>query len=127
MIYSMTMKPIYIIRGKVRKGKQRGRILGFPTINISLHKNIPEGIYISQVLVSDTCYQAASFIGSAKTFGEKEYKLESFLLDFDKNLYGRWVTVSLYKRIRGNKKFASVNNLIRQMERDVSEVRTYFK
>ncbi len=126
-----------IFQGKVQHGAKRGRLLGFPTANIALHKKISEGIYVSKVLVhndkknktmesSAEWYPAATFIGSAKTFGEKEYKAESFLLDFDKNLYGKWITITLLKKIRENKKFLGEEALIKQMEKDIEEVRKYF-
>lgn len=109
--------------GKVQKGAARGRQLGFPTANLRLHKKIPEGIYAAQVLIDKTVYNAAAFIGSAKTFGEKEYKAEIYILDFSKDLYGKYLSVRLYKKIRDNKTFAGKEALILQMEKDIKEIR----
>lgn len=125
------MQYLYVFRGKVKRGAKRGKSLGFPTANIALHKQIPEGLYISQVKVKNVkpgtvWYSAATFIGGAKTFGEKDYKAESYLLDFDKNLYGKWITVKLIKKIHGNIKFSGEKELIEQMKKDEEEVRKYF-
>lgn len=130
-----TMKALYIFWGKVKGGAKRGKDLGFPTANIALHKRIAEGIYVSVVKIRPSTslrmkkktFSAATFIGSAKTFGEKEYKAESFLLDFDKNIYGKWITVTLLHKIRENKKFTNEKELREQMKKDVEEVRKYFK
>lgn len=120
------MKPMITFWGKVKKGKSRGKQLGFPTANISLHRNIPEGVYTSRVNIAGNVYPAATFIGSAKTFGEKEYKAESYILDFDKNIYGKWITIRLFKKLRGNKKFDSQQALVEEIKRDVLATRKFF-
>jgi riboflavin kinase / FMN adenylyltransferase len=120
------MKPIITFWGKVKKGKGRGKHLGFPTANILLHQNILEGVYTSEVTIAGNVYPAATFIGSAKTFGEKEYKAESYILDFDKNIYGKWITIKLFKKLRGNKKFASQLALVEEIKQDVLAARKFF-
>lgn len=113
-------------RGKVRVGQKRGRTLGFPTVNVLVHKRIPEGIYVSEVSVGRTKYHAATFVGSNKTFGEREYKAESYLLDFDEELYGKWITITVLKKLRENKRFSSAEALISQMNQDREAVIRYF-
>ncbi|MBI4098389.1 MAG: riboflavin kinase [Candidatus Levybacteria bacterium] len=120
------MKLLFTFRGKVKKNKGRGKLLGFPTANITLHKKIPEGIYASQVTIDGQNYLAATFIGPAKTFGEKDYKAESYILDFNKNIYGKWISVALFKKLRKNIRFDSAQALIKQMEKDVSAARKFF-
>ncbi|MDO8621516.1 MAG: riboflavin kinase [Candidatus Levybacteria bacterium] len=121
------MSYIYSFTGKVEAGNKRGKNLGFPTANIALTQSIPEGIYASRVLIDGKTYQASTFIGEAKTFGEKEHKAESYIFDFDKNIYGKEVTVYLFKNLRGNKKFSSEQKLIEQIKKDVSGTREFFK
>lgn len=120
------MNAQFIFWGKVKKGKNRGNTFGFPTANITLHKKIPEGIYASTVSLENITYPAATFIGSAKTFGEKDYKAEAYLLDFRGNLYGKRIHVKLYKKIRENKQFSSEKELIEQMREDVLATREFF-
>ncbi len=117
---------MYTLWGKVRKGNQRGRDLGFPTANIRLHKIIPEGIYVSKVRVQNIYYPAVTFIGTAKTFNENIYQAETFILNFTKQIYDEWVSVNLLKLIRNNKKFNSAEELVLQMKKDIEVAKKYF-
>lgn len=120
------MEPQYVLRGKVRAGAKRGKQLGFPTANIRLHKKIPEGIYASFVTINRRKHKAATFIGSPKTFHEKDYKAEGYIFNFNENLYEKWITIELFKKIRPNKKFGSQEELIIQMKDDVKKILNYF-
>ncbi len=111
--------------GKVRKHNQRGKKLGFPTANINLRKNIPEGIYISQAKIGKLIYPALTFIGKAKTFNEKTFQAETYILDFKQNIYGQWLSIRLLKKIRDNQKFHSADDLIAQMKKDEAFARDY--
>ena len=118
---------MYKIWGKVRIGNQRGKKLGFPTANITLRKNIPEGIYISKTKIKNKIHPSLTFIGRAITFNEKELKAETYLLSLGKNLYSTWISVHLLKKIRENIKFRSANDLIKQMEKDKKDTLEYFR
>lgn len=138
------LKILYTFWGKVIGGKKRGKILGYPTANIALHKKIPEGIYAAKVTIHGVQpensssrvipkkrgivreYLAATFIGAAKTFKETEYKSESFILDFNQDLYGVWLTVCLFKKLRENKKFNSEKELIDQIKKDILATHNFF-
>lgn len=113
--------------GKVRTHNRRGKRLGFPTANVNLRKKIPEGIYTSYVKISGKVYPSITFIGSAKTFKESRFQSETYILDFNLDIYGKWISVELLKKIRGNKKFNSANDLINQMKKDEKIARNYFK
>lgn len=104
--------------GKVRKYKQKGTELGFPTANVNLAKKIPEGIYISKTKLGNKIYPSITFIGKVKTFNEKKFHSETYILDFNKDIYDEWISVELIKKIRGNQKFDLVNQLVAQMKRD---------
>lgn len=116
-----------LIKGKVLQGKKRGRELGYPTLNVKLMKKIPSGIYISNVHYKKKNYPAATFVGNATTFGEKEVYVESYILNFDKNMYNKWIKVRLIKKIRDNRKFSDVESLKAQIKKDVDDVDRYFK
>lgn len=117
---------IYKFWGRIRQHNQRGKKLGFPTANVNLAKNIPEGIYISKTKIKNKIYFSLTFIGTAKTFNEKKFLSETYILDFDKNIYGQWISVKLIKKIRDNQKFKSAEELIKQMKQDEAEARQYF-
>lgn len=117
---------IFKFWGKVRKHNQRGKKLGFPTANVNLAKNIPEGIYISKTKIKNNIYFSLTFIGNAKTFNEKKFLSETYILDFDKNIYDQWISIELLKKIRNNQKFNSAEELVKQMKQDELEARQYF-
>lgn len=112
--------------GKVRTHSKRGKGLGFPTANVNLGKKIPEGIYISKSRVYGKHFNSLTFIGSAKTFNEKRFHSETYILDFNKNIYGKWISVKLLKKIRENKKFNSAEELVEQMKKDKEMASKYF-
>lgn len=118
---------MYVFWGKVRRHNQRGKKLGFPTANINLAKNIPEGIYVSYTKIGNSVYPGLTFIGQARTFNEKSFQAETYILDFKQDIYGKWLSVKLLKRIRGNRKFNSAQDLIAQMKKDEKEAREYFR
>ncbi len=124
MLYSIIMFKFW---GKVRKHKQRGKKLGFPTANTNLFKKIPEGIYVSKTKVDGKVYESITFIGTVKIFNEKKFHAETYILDFSKDIYDKWISIELLKKIRENKKFNSTKDLIKQMKKDEAEARKYFK
>ena len=124
--YPIIMKFLYTIEGIVKEGNRRGQRLGFPTMNMAVEQAIPEGVYISQAVIDETQYNSLTFVGKAKTFNETAYHAETYVLDFDKDLYGQVITVNLLKKIRENQKFKSEQELIRQMSEDKKTADKFF-
>lgn len=118
----------YEIRGKVVSGDHRGRSLGFPTANLKLlgtHMAIPAfGVYAGSVKVGKQRYDAMVNVGDNPTFANQETRLEVHLFNFDGNLYGQEIRVELWLRIRGEKKFSSLEKLIRQLQEDEKMVKS---
>ena len=113
------MKPL-VFSGRVIKGKQKGKPLGFPTANISLYQRVPSGIYLSTTNYNGTIYPSLSYIGNEKI-------LETYVLDFDENLYGKRITVELHNRLRNSQKFDSTGDLVVVIKEDEKKAREYFK
>jgi len=116
----------YVLRGEVVVGDKRGRSIGFPTANVLPDADavIPaRGVYAGFVRVGEEEYAACTNVGVAPTFGRAESRVEAYLLDFDGDLYGRIVDVSFTRRIREEKRFSGVDQLKRQIQRDVQEAR----
>lgn len=114
------------VRGRVVKGDQRGRKLGFPTANLAIAERrlIPaNGIYATRVKIGDAWKMGAASIGIRPTFGGGARLVEVFVLDFDGDLYDQVIEVQFVKRLREEMKFDSVDALIAQMNRDVEETR----
>lgn len=116
----------YLVWGKVKVGRKKGKLLGFPTVNIALHKNIPEGVYVSKVKIDSFWFDALTFVGAAKTFGEKNKKVESYILNFNQNIYEKWITTCMLKRVRGNIKFNSEKKLVEQIRKDLTVANNFF-
>lgn len=117
----------YRIRGKVHHGDGRGKTLGFPTANLHLRGSIPDGIYCAFVHLRGAVHPALAFIGAPITFGLTKRRAEIFLLRAHTDtLYDQWITVTLVKRLRGNKKFQNARALQRAMQRDLQLAKTYF-
>jgi len=114
------------LSGIVIHGDHRGKKLGFPTANVALSEKIPEGIYISQTKIDTLLYSSLTFIGAAKTFDKTQYQAETYILDFDQDIYGKTITVELIKKIRDNMKFESEEKLIEQMKKDEKVARDHF-
>jgi riboflavin kinase/FMN adenylyltransferase len=119
------------ISGTVVSGSKRGKGLGFPTANIACEADIlpPQGVYAVRVWLGKKQYPALANIGTRPTFEAQVSKpcLEVHILDFSRNIYGKYLEVQFLKKIRNEKKFSGPQNLIRQIEKDVTFARKYFK
>jgi len=114
----------YSLAGEVIRGDQLGRQLGFPTANlqasgICLPTN---GVYAADTEVDGRSYRAVVNIGLRPTLKQPEPQLrvEAFLMDFDGDLYGRELELIFLKKLRDETRFASLEELRRQIERDVA-------
>lgn len=117
----------YFFKGKVVHGKQLGRTIGFPTLNLipSPNKILPEyGVYESEVVIDNLMYKGVTNIGIRPTIDDGTYvTVETFVLDFDEDVYDSDVIIRLKKFIRPEQKFDSVNGLKKQLEADIAFVR----
>jgi len=113
----------YSFNGKVVKGDGRGKILGYPTANLKIEnedKLLPAiGIYAAQCSVNGKWYNALLSIGSRPTFSSNGRVIpEIYILDFDKDIYNIELLIKVIQRIRGEEKFNSAEELIKQMDKD---------
>lgn len=119
----------YSVSGPVIKGKQVGRKLGFPTANIlpEAHMGlIRPGVYVSYTQVGDVLYPSLSNVGYNPTFEQTELNLESYLLDFDEDIYGEVIRIFFIDHIRDEEKFGSLDALIARMNEDLSFAKSHF-
>ena len=116
----------FSMSGPVELGAQVGRQLGFPTANISPEPNklIPAlGAYAGRVAAPEGNFVAALSVGYRPTFGGTELKVEAFLLDFEGDLYQRRLELRFAKYLHPDIKFATPNDLVRQLKQDVADTR----
>lgn len=117
----------YMIAGKVVRGRQVGRTLGFPTVNLlpGADKLLPpNGVYLSQVRHGRKLYRAVSNVGYKPTVtDERVMGVESYLYDFEEDLYGESIEVSLCAFRRPERRFDSLEALRGQLREDIAACR----
>ena len=115
------------MRGTVVDGDKRGRTLGFPTANLVPDPRlvVPDhGVYACHAEVDGAAHIAAVNVGVRPTFKTgRGLLVEAFLLDFDGDIYGRELRLHFLERLRGERRFDTVEALVEQMDRDVAETR----
>jgi riboflavin kinase/FMN adenylyltransferase len=122
----------YQMIGTVIHGDKRGRLLGYPTANLQLDpwKLIPaNGVYATCVWRVDRpeiLYYGATSIGLRPVFHGTERRCEVHILDFDDTIYDEQLLIALVRRLRSEEMFPSIDELIKQMGQDVSNVRQIF-
>ncbi len=121
MAYSKRQAPILEQTGRVDHGTKAARETGFPTANIPFASEHISGTYSATVLLDGREYQAAVFANQHRQI------LESHLLDFSDELYGKEITVSLWKKIALPETFQDSDHEKTFISRMVEEVRNYFK
>lgn len=114
------------MQGKVIKGAQRGRLLNFPTANLKpsfKYTKAKSGVYFTRVNIDRDYYYALTDIGTNPTFENKEVKIETYIMDFSKDIYGKNISIEFLEYLRFDYKFNSAEELIDQMEKDKKRAR----
>jgi riboflavin kinase/FMN adenylyltransferase len=115
----------FYLQGKVITSDRRGRVLGFPTANLDIkpQQALPDnGIYATITQVDGERFSSATNVGTRPTFGEGERMVETYLLDYNGDLYGKKITIEFVRKVRDERRFPSAEQLIVQMRKDVQEV-----
>ncbi len=116
----------YQVTGTVIKGKDRGgRLLGIPTANLKLVNEVfpKNGVYAVEVIYEGKVYLGVANIGFNPTFGDNALSVETHILDFNQNIYGKVIRVNFVKRLRDEKKFANLKALKAQIQKDIEVAR----
>lgn len=111
----------YCIKGKVVHGKKLGRAIGFPTANLDYSKEalIPKkGVYYTNVQWQGKIYKGITSVGNNPTVNGDKLTIETYILDFNNDLYGHNIKVCFIKKIRDEKKFNSIDDLVIQLKKD---------
>ncbi len=115
---------MYYFKAKVIAGKGRGRRLGFPTANLNKNNlDIDHGVYLVEAMINNRLYKGLLHFGPRKTFNE-EVSLELYIKDFDFDIYHQDVKIKIIKKIREVKKFDSVEDLKRQIGKDLAGIKS---
>jgi riboflavin kinase/FMN adenylyltransferase len=116
----------YSISGRVVRGLGLGRTLGFPTANVNLKRlQAPiDGIFAARVTgLAEGALDGVASVGTRPTIGGGQALLEVLIFDFDRDIYGEYITVEFVKRLREERHFADLEALKRQMHVDVAAAR----
>jgi len=115
----------FSIAGRVVHGADRGKSLGFPTANIATDKELlpADGVYAVKVKINERLFDAACNIGFNPTFKAEKKSIEVFIFDLDEDLYGKEIRIYFFDRLRAEKRFDSVNELVAAIAVDVDRCR----
>lgn len=116
----------YFIEGDVKKGRGDGARYGIPTVNIDYpsEKVVPKsGVYATKVTVDGVIYNGITNVGSHPTFGDNSANIETFIIDFNENLYGKTIKVAFLEYVRDIVKFDTKEELKAQIEKDITFAR----
>ena len=119
----------FTIGGRIRHGDKRGRTLGFATANIEPRRlTVPLlGVFAVRVHgAGSTPLPGVANMGTRPVFDGTRLLLEVHILDFSDDIYGEYIQVEFVQRLRGEEKFASVEDLLAQINRDIEEARELF-
>jgi riboflavin kinase/FMN adenylyltransferase len=110
----------YFVEGTVVAGRRRGREIGFPTANLQTDNELipPNGVYATTTTVDGVVYAGITNVGVRPTFGEKDLTVETHLLRYTGDLYGRPVRLGFVQRVRDERQFPDVDALREQIEAD---------
>lgn len=118
----------YAIGGTVIEGNHIGRTIGFPTCNITVDETMvapANGVYVTNCRVDGQLHPAITNVGSKPTIGMYQKNVETHLLDFSGNLYGREIRVEFLKKLRDERKFENVEALAEEIHRNCRTAREY--
>lgn len=118
---NMELTRPYRMKGEVVKGMQRGRILNFPTANLDPYFKYVSpkfGVYFTKIYLDNEVYFALTDVGTNPTFENAHVKIETYILDFSKDIYGKEISVEFLEYLRPDYKFSSKEELIDQMNKD---------
>ena len=116
------------IEGMVVEGDRRGRLIGFPTANMEIPPRMampPDGVYVTDVFVDGAYRPAMTNIGDNPTFTNQYRRIETHIIDWQGDIYGKCLCVRFYKRLRHEIPFQTTEALQRQMEQDQVDALNY--
>lgn len=120
----------YGVEGLVERGAERGHLLGFPTANLHpKNRVIPRnGVYVTGTLIDDKWRRSVTNVGVRPTFGaHMEPTIETFVINWEGDLYGDVIRVRFLHRLREERKFDSIEELKAQIEKDLKRAQSYFE
>lgn len=126
---SLLSRPFEVC-GKVMEGKKLGRELSFPTANIYPDEHfptLPKGVYATKTVVDKKEYISVTNVGTNPTVNDNNLRIETYITNFEDNIYQKNICIKFYKFLRPEQKFSSLDELKAQIEKDKDNTTEYFK
>lgn len=127
-VATLLVRPFHL-EGVVIKGEERGKRIGFPTANIQISSDLivpSRGVYITRTIYKGMTYNSVTNVGYNPTFKDTEQiHIETNLFDFENDIYGEKIEIEFLHKLRDEKKFSTVNDLIAQIKFDVGAAKKY--
>ncbi len=119
----------YSIEARIKEGEKRGRKLGFPTANLDTSCKIfpKRGVYVTWAHLEGDRFRSITNVGLRPTFGENQLLIETHIIDFGDDAYGKTIRIEFIDRLRDEKRFESVDALIMQISKDVERANEIFR
>jgi riboflavin kinase/FMN adenylyltransferase len=120
----------FSVRGNVVSGKKLGRQINIATANIEIDENkiMPHtGVYVTKTEVNGNMYESVTNVGYNPTFTNHPFSVETHILDFEKEIYGKLIKVEFLHKLRDEKRFNDIDELVQQMEIDIKKTKKYHK
>ena len=111
----------------MEKGEQRGKKLGFSTANIfpEVTLALAAGVYVTKIKLANKIYFGVTNAGKKPTFGNKTFTVETFIFDFEDDIYGEYLEVIPLQKLRSEAKFMDIEDLKQQIKKDVKIAQKY--
>jgi riboflavin kinase / FMN adenylyltransferase len=127
-VEAILQRPFHL-EGVVVKGEGRGKKIGFPTANIQVSPDLivpQKGVYVTRTIYKDMTYQSVTNIGNNPTFKDgNQLHIETNLFDFNMDIYGEILDIQFLHKLRDERKFPTVNDLIAQIKLDVESAKKF--
>lgn len=123
-------KPLHTLSGKVIHGRGIGKLVGMPTANMEVSDEStlpPSGVYITEILLDGQTYYGITNIGTRPTVdNDKVISVETHILNFNEEIYGKSIRIQLFSKLRSQKKFENFSLLLEQIRMDCIVARKFF-
>jgi len=116
----------YHISATVEHGLKKGRELGYPTVNFYQQNQLiylTDGVYETRTIYNDKEYNSITFIGKSEIFLQKKGTIETYIFDFDKKIYGKYIDIIFIKRVGDVIQFTNIENLILHIESCIKKIK----
>lgn len=130
MVQPCSQKPLYSLFGKIVHGRGIGKLVGAPTANLQILSQDslpPIGVYIAEITLEGQVYHGVTNIGTRPTVdNDKDISVETFIIDFHRDIYGKEMGVHLFKKLRNPQKFCDFSMLLEQIRQDCIAAQDFF-